>query len=364
MRVSDAGIAALMNEIAQGWAERIKACWRQSADAIIETGRLLQQAKDDLGHGQWLKMLDGISFHKRKAQRLMEIAADERFSNASILTLLPDEWTSCHALHKIECDVPKLLEYLQQPQLVKAEKRASKEFLLGAKQRALPKQRHGVIVCDPPWRYEPYSRETGMDRAADNHYPTADVESIAVSHDVPSIAAPDCVLFLWATVPMLTHALWLIDHWRFTYKSQFVWIKDKFGTGYWNRNAHELLLIATQGIVPTPAPGTRERSVIQAPVTKHSAKPEIILEYIEGWYPTLPKVELNRRGPARPGWTVWGNESEQTNTERAASCPATVVPELSPVIPHPSGEGSTFSDSDIPPLLRIGDPLCWRKAMT
>ena len=31
---------------------------------------------------------------------------------------------------------------------------------------------YGVIFADPPWRFEPYSRITGMDRAADNHYPT------------------------------------------------------------------------------------------------------------------------------------------------------------------------------------------------
>ena len=32
----------------------------------------------------------------------------------------------------------------------------------------------------------------------------------------------------------------------------------------------------------------------------HSAKPEDFAEMIERLYPTLPKIELNRRGPARP----------------------------------------------------------------
>jgi hypothetical protein len=31
---------------------------------------------------------------------------------------------------------------------------------------------------------------------------------------------------------------------------------------------------------------------------------------IEELYPTLPKIELNRRGPARPGWDCWGWEAE------------------------------------------------------
>jgi hypothetical protein len=51
--------------------------------------------------------------------------------------------------------------------------RARREAELGAKQRALPEKRYGVILADPPSRFEPYSRVTGMDRAAENHYPTA-----------------------------------------------------------------------------------------------------------------------------------------------------------------------------------------------
>jgi hypothetical protein len=38
--------------------------------------------------------------------------------------------------------------------------------------------RYGVIYADPEWRFEVYSRETGMDRAADNHYPTSATEEI------------------------------------------------------------------------------------------------------------------------------------------------------------------------------------------
>jgi hypothetical protein len=71
-----------------------------------------------------------------------------------------------------------------------------------AKQLALPTKRYGVIYADPPWRFEPWSRVTGMDRAADNHYPTMTTADICAL-DVPSIAADDCALFLWATSPMV-----------------------------------------------------------------------------------------------------------------------------------------------------------------
>jgi len=63
-----------------------------------------------------------------------------------------------------------------------------------------------VILADAEWRFEPWSQETGMDRAADNHYPTSPTEIIA-SRPVESIAANDCVLLLWAAAPMLEQAL-------------------------------------------------------------------------------------------------------------------------------------------------------------
>jgi N6-adenosine-specific RNA methylase IME4 len=189
----------------------------------------------------------------------------------------------------------------------KKERRAEREQELAAKITALPDIKVGVVVADPEWRWEPWSRETGMDRAADNHYPTSVMDVIA-ARDVPSIAADNCVLFLWATIPMLPHALTVMAAWGFDYKSHYVWGKDKIGLGYWSREKHELLLIGTRGNIPCPAPGEQWESLVMAPRGEHSAKPECFLEMIEQYYPTLPKIELNRRGPARPGWYAWGNE--------------------------------------------------------
>lgn len=193
----------------------------------------------------------------------------------------------------------------------KKARRAARETVLGMCQAALPDKKYGVILADPEWRFEVYSRDTGMDRAADNHYPTSATEAIC-ARPVGDIAAKDCVLFLWATVPMLPDALKVMAAWGFEYKSHAIWRKDRIGTGYWFRNAHELLLVGTRGDIPAPAMGTQLPSVIEAPVTAHSAKPEAFLELIETYFPTLPKIELNRRGPARPGWDAWGNEAEVT----------------------------------------------------
>jgi N6-adenosine-specific RNA methylase IME4 len=191
----------------------------------------------------------------------------------------------------------------------KANLRAERERELAARQTALPNKRYGVIYADPEWRFEVYSRETGMDLTADNHYPTSPTEKIC-NRSVSDIAADDCVLFLWATVPMLPQALKVMETWGFAYKSHCTWTKDRIGTGYWFRNKHELLLVGTKGNVPAPAPGTQWPSAIGAPRGRHSEKPEKFYELIEGYFPNLPKIELNARR-SRAGWDAWGYEAQE-----------------------------------------------------
>lgn len=198
----------------------------------------------------------------------------------------------------------------------KLEVRTQREAELGAKQLALPDKKYGVILADPEWQFEFYSPRGSLNSSADNHYPTSALDAIK-ARDVPSISADDSILFLWATVPMLPHALEVMAAWGFLYVSNFVWAKDKAGTGYWNRNQHELLLIGRKGDIPAPAPGMQWPSVIEASVADHSAKPEKFLELIEAYFPTLPKIELNRRGPAREGWDAWGNEAEPAAEDAA-----------------------------------------------
>lgn len=194
--------------------------------------------------------------------------------------------------------------------IAKKGKRAEKEKALASKIKALPDDRFGVILADPEWTFEVWGEDTGQDRSAENHYPTSSLEAIK-ARKVGEIAAPDCVLFLWATVPMLPQALEVMAAWGFFYKSNYVWVKTEDGTGYWGRNRHELLLIGTRGHVPAPAMGTQRSSVIEAAAAEHSAKPEAALLMIEEYFPTLPKIELNRRGPARDGWSAWGADVDE-----------------------------------------------------
>lgn len=192
----------------------------------------------------------------------------------------------------------------------KQHRRAERESALAyrtieASQRLRTKL-YGVILADPPWRHEPYSRETGLDRAADNHYPTMTLDDIKA---LPVPAAEDAVLFLWTPVAQLANALDVLRAWRFAYKSAHGWAKPKAGTGYWVRDNLELLLIATRGQPVAPAPGQQMPSLVEAPQSDHSAKPAAFAEHIERLYPNTPRLEMFARGAPRPGWASWGNEA-------------------------------------------------------
>jgi N6-adenosine-specific RNA methylase IME4 len=302
------------------WAACILGYWGTSVKAMIATGRAIAEAKKALPYGEFTTMVEtNLRFSRRKAQILMEIAADPRLLDAQIIAHLPPMWTALHAITKLDDNQlhDRIADGTIRPDMlaqdiacvVKRQQRANREKVLGVVQCALPVQKFGVIVADPEWRFEPWSRETGMDRAADNHYPTSCTEVIT-SRDVASIAADDCVLFLWATAPMLPHALTVMAAWGFDYKSHCIWDKAIAGTGYWFRSRHELLLVGTKGKIPAPAMGDQEHSVIACQKGEHSAKPEIFLRLIELYFPTLRKIELNRRGSARLGWAAWGLEAQ------------------------------------------------------
>ena len=231
----------------------------------------------------------------------------------------------------------------QARQHAKTAARNVRERELGEKQASLPDKKYGVIVADPEWRFEPWSRTTGMDRAADNHYPTSCLEVIA-SRDVDSIAADDSALGLWGTVPMLREALAVMEAWGFEYKTHWAWAKDRIGTGYWNRNAHEIFLLGTRGKIPAPAMGTQWKSIIEAPAARHSAKPEIFLQMMEQYFPTLPKIELNRRGAPRSGWDAWGNETTESAGMPSAPGPACVDDAPQPLAHAGS---SYFAESEV-----------------
>jgi N6-adenosine-specific RNA methylase IME4/ParB-like chromosome segregation protein Spo0J len=178
-------------------------------------------------------------------------------------------------------------------------------------------RRYAVLYADPPWHFEVYNEESGVERAAGNYYPTMSLDEICAL-PVLSLAAPDAILFMWTTAPHLQESFQVLAAWGFEYKTNTVWVKDKIGLGYFVRNQHELLLVAIRGDMPSPSPANRPPSVISAPRREHSRKPDEAYALIEAMYPALPKLELFAR-QRRPGWDVWGNDTDKFAADKQTS---------------------------------------------
>jgi len=197
-------------------------------------------------------------------------------------------------------------------QAAKAITRQEKERALGARQRALPNKKYGVILSDFEWKYVVYSEATGRDRSPDNHYPCSDIESLK-ARDVGALAAADCMYFGWVPAPFLKLAIELMEFHGFQYVTHIIWIKQRpgeaRGTAYWFSGEHEVVLVGKRGNPPAPTPGTQFPSYFIAPVGDHSVKPDNVHEIAEAYFPTFTKIELNARR-RRPGWDAWGNEAD------------------------------------------------------
>ena len=163
----------------------------------------------------------------------------------------------------------------------------------------IPEGEFDVILADPPWQYD-----LNLRGSPDDHYDVMDDQDIS-KLKIPS--SDNCVLFMWATAPKLPEALAVIEAWGFTYKTNMVWIKDKIGTGYYFRGKHEFLFVAIKGNPLIPEEEDRPESVLIAPRTTHSKKPEEIYGIIERMYPKAKYLELFARS-TKENWTSWGNE--------------------------------------------------------
>jgi N6-adenosine-specific RNA methylase IME4 len=88
----------------------------------------------------------------------------------------------------------------------KRARRAQLEAEFGARQKALLDKRYGVILRRSALALRALIPRYRNGSRRQNHYPTSDLAKIKAL-DVKSIAAANCVLFLWAMVPMLPQAI-------------------------------------------------------------------------------------------------------------------------------------------------------------
>jgi N6-adenosine-specific RNA methylase IME4 len=170
---------------------------------------------------------------------------------------------------------------------------------------------YNLIMADPPWLYELRS-EKGEGKAPQSQYQCMSLDAIKAL-PVGHLAAQDCLLWLWATNPMLPEAIEVLKAWGFTYKTAGHWAKrtkngkQAFGTGYILRCAGEPFIIGTIG---NPVTARNVRSVIDGIVREHSRKPDEAYAEAEKLMPHAWRMDLFSR-QRRPGWDNWGNEADK-----------------------------------------------------
>ena len=173
-----------------------------------------------------------------------------------------------------------------------------------------PNKKYNIIYADPAWSYQ--DKAAAGNRGASFKYETQSQEWIC-NLPVNKIAADDCVLFLWVTMPKLNEVMEVIDSWGFTYKTAaFTWVKRNkikptwfMGMGGWTRANPEICLLATKGKPKRISASVL--SVIDEPIERHSKKPDCVRDKIVELCGDLPRIELFARQTAE-GWDSWGNE--------------------------------------------------------
>ena len=319
----------------QQWANAICAAWQNCVESILETGRLLYEAKEDLGHGQFLAMIDAdLPFSEDTAQRLMAVCRHPVLSYTAHARYLPPVWYTLYQLSRFESD--HLERWIKDGRIHPEMQRRDVVALRQALRREPYEEiidggctvddlnslvrrgkRFAVIYADPPWSFKVYSGK-GKSRSAERHYDCMSLDDIKAL-PVSALSLDDCALLLWCVWPELRGALDVIEAWGFTYKTVgFVWVKDNleagriaraggtlhWGMGYWTRANTEPCLLATRG---TPQRRAKDvHQVIMAPVGEHSRKPEETHARIERLL-AGPYLELFGRQPMA-GWSVWGNQ--------------------------------------------------------
>lgn len=173
----------------------------------------------------------------------------------------------------------------------------------------VPLFRYELIMADPPWSFKTRSAKGITAKGAGGQYDCRDLDWIK-SLPISDLAAQNCLLWLWATNPMLPQAFEALESWGFTFKTAGHWSKktrhgkQAFGTGYVLRCAGEPFLIGTIG---QPKCARNVRSVIEGPVREHSRKPDEAFAAAEALIPNARRIELFSR-QERAGWDVMGDQ--------------------------------------------------------
>lgn len=184
---------------------------------------------------------------------------------------------------------------------------------------------YNIIYADPPWRFRGFGKKNNIagekccipEIGPASHYDVQDIHWIK-NLPVNEWAAPDAVLLLWVTDPLLEEGLDTMHDWGFTYKTvAFTWAKQgrvnksrwHIGMGFYTRANPEMCLLGTKGkTLRRENKGVRQ--LVVSPVREHSRKPDSIRNDIVRLFGDIPRLEMFARTRS-DGWDVWGDEANK-----------------------------------------------------
>ena len=135
-------------EVCDDWelyARKINAAHGRSVSSVIEVGRLLIEAKEELDHGDFLRLFRGgtLPFGEDTAERLMRIAGNKILSNSANSRILPTSWTTLFELAKLP--IRNLQEAIQDGKVHPGMRRQDVKKLLGFKSA---EKKEGATLLD------------------------------------------------------------------------------------------------------------------------------------------------------------------------------------------------------------------------
>ena len=134
------------------FAREIRSAWQRSVEGIIETGRLLVEAKSALAHGAWIELVGReLPFAVDTASRLMAIARHPRLSNSDHDRNLPPSWQTLYQISRIPDDQWERAERagVIRPDVPRGEVMA---FLRGEEKKVAQPQRKKIPTDRAPTR--------------------------------------------------------------------------------------------------------------------------------------------------------------------------------------------------------------------
>jgi N6-adenosine-specific RNA methylase IME4 len=186
----------------------------------------------------------------------------------------------------------------------------------------LDAQPYRTVVVDPPWQPELGAKWNS--RMTDKAGPQRFYDTLSVPEIValePRMA-DQAHLYIWGVAQHIDWTYEVARAWGAEPIILMTWRKPGLGVGRFRCNTEHFLVARKGPRAGNPfGQGGRHQQATDGTCfdwprgRRHSEKPREFFELVERLSPG-PRLEMYARGP-RPGWAVWGNQSNGAPTMRA-----------------------------------------------